>query len=243
MFRSNCLVVVNILLMGLSTSVVSPNVALAEDKQETMEKRLAKDHAVRRQKLMRDGRFEAGFSIGSTLGDSYRRSFPLTLHGNYFFTDQLGAGLTAFYALTSETSLAEEVRTLRPRRVAANSFSAVTMGIGLDVHYTPIHGKLSLLGISAIRYDLGLLGGVGFLQVDGAEQDGFTIAPDLGLNGRFFINDQLAISVFYKAYIYSRAEQAAIIDGRPSVETSWSAHNFGGLTVSYLLGKPSVGYE
>lgn len=217
--------------------------ARAEDKIETMEKRLSNDSAIRRQKLMRDGRLELGLSLGSSLGDTYRRSFPIKLHTTYFISDQLGIGLNAFYALTSETSLAEDVRALRPRRVAKDSFSAVSLGVDLDVQYVPLHGKLSLLGISAIRYDLGLTGGIGLLQINGAQQDGFSVAPALGLNGRFYFNDQMALGVFYKSYIYPHSDRAAIIDGAPVVDSRWSPHGFGGLMFSFMTGKPGVGYE
>jgi hypothetical protein len=183
----------------------------AEDKLETMGKRLANDSAIRRQKLMRDGRLELGLSLGSSLGDTYRRSFPIKLH--------------------------------TPRRVSKDSFSAVTLGVDLDVQYVPLHGKLSLLGISAVRYDLGLTGGLGLLQINGALQDGLSVAPALGLNGRFFFNDQMALGVFYKMYIYPHSDRATIIDGAPVVESRWSPHGFGGMMFSFMTGKPGVGYE
>jgi outer membrane beta-barrel protein len=213
-------------------------------KSETMQKRLEKSKTVRRQKMMRAGRMEVGLSFGSTLGDTYKRSYPINVLGNYYLSDEFGVGLSAFFAPASETALAEEIRAIRPNRVGGEeSFSAVTLGAGVDAIYTPLHGKLSLLGISALRYDLSVTGGVHLLQITGAQSDGFKPAPSLGISSHFFIDDQLAVSVFYKNFAYSSANRSLIVSGSPVSEEAWSLNSFGGISFSFFTGKPTVGYE
>ena len=133
---------------------------------------------------------------------------------------------------------------MRPTRVGGDdSFSAVTLGAGLDLYYTPIHGKFSLLGISAIRYDLAMTAGAHLLQVEGAGSDGFKPAPEVGITSNFFINDQMAITVFYKNFIYSRADHSIIINGVATSEETWAMQGMGGVYFSFFTGKPTIGYE
>ena len=228
----------------LSCITVSMTYEARAEKLETMQKRLEKDKTVRRQKLMRSGRMELGVALGSSLGDTYKRSHPISLLGNYYFSDEFGVGLAAFFAMSSETALAEEIRLIRPNRVAGDeSFSSVSLGAGLDFLYTPLHGKVSLLGISAVKYDLAVTGGAHLLQVVGAQSDGFKPAPAVGINSHFFIDDRLAVSVFFKSFIYPRADRSILVSGVPQSEETWALHHFGGLSFSFFTGKPTVGYE
>ena len=230
-------------LLVIFSALSVPSESFAE-KQETMQKRLEKEKTVRLQRLMRSGRTEFSLALGSSLGDAYRRNHPISLTARQHISDSFGLGLTVFYALSSETSLAEEIQRVRPNRVQGEeSFSTISLGAGLDAIYTPIHGKLSLLGISAIRYDLSLTGGLHFLQVSGAESDGFKPAPSVGLSGHFFLDQQLAITVFFKNFIYSYADHSVLVAGSPSADPSWSLHSFGGLALSFFLGKPTIGSE
>jgi outer membrane beta-barrel protein len=208
-----------------------------------MQKRLEREKTVRNQKMMRDGRFELGLSLGSSLGDAYQRNFPIGLSTRYFLNDQWGLGLNAFFAIGSETSLAEEIRVQRPQRVNQSSFTAVGLGVDMDAIYTLIHGKFSPLGITAIRYDLAFTGGLGLLQIKNGDDARFTVAPSLGINSHFFLSEQLAVSVFYKMYAYSRTDHQALINNKVVANESWSGHSFGGLTFSYFVGKSKVSIE
>ena len=68
------------------------------EKIETMQKRLEQDKTVRRQKLMRSGRMILSAGLGSSLGDTYRRSHPIGISGTYYLSDEFGIGASAFYA-------------------------------------------------------------------------------------------------------------------------------------------------
>ena len=212
-------------------------------KRESMQERLEREKAVRHQKLMRAKRLELGLSLGSSLGDVYQRSVPISLNANYFFNDNWGVGGYGFFALQSETALGEQIRIRRPLRTNDGSFSSVGLGFGADVLYTPVHGKLSPLGITAVRYDIGFTLGAGFLQVTTDGEAGAKIAPALGINSRFFINDSLALSVFYKLYIYSYADHVTLVSGESRVEETWGPQGFGGITLSFLTGKARVSIE
>ena len=213
------------------------------EKRESMKKRLEREKSIRYQKLMRAQRLELGLSVGSSLNDVYQRSAPIGVNANYFWSDSWGIGAHAFFALQSETALGEQVKIRRPTRANNNSFTSVGLGLGADLLYTPIHGKFSPLGITAIRYDLGLTGGVGLLQVTTDGEPGFKPAPAFGINSRFFIHESLAISVFYKAYIYSYADHVTIVSGKKQINESWGSQSFGGIMLSFLTGKARVSAE
>lgn len=234
---------ISILVNLLIASLAFTSVASAE-KRESMKNRLEKEKTIRLQKLMRSDRAEFTLSLGSSLGDAYKRSYPIGIGGAYHLSDQFALAASAFYALSGETSLAEEVRRVRPSRVSGDeTFSAIDYGAGAELVYTPIHGKFSLLGISALRYDLSTTGGVYALGVSGAASDGLKIAPSLGLNGHFFIDERLAVTVFYKGFIYWRADHAVKIDGALKADDIGSVHSFGGLAVSFFTGAAVVETE
>ena len=233
------------LIMGVSLCALLSAFATPGwgEKLESMNKRLQREKTVRNQKLMRDQRFELGLSLGSSLGDAYQRNFPIGIATRYFLDDQWGVGVNAFFSISSETSLAEQIRGQRPQRVDQSSFTGVGLGLDAEGLYTLIHGKFSPLGITAIRYDLALTGGLGLLQVINGSDTRFTIAPSLGINSHFFLNDQMAVSVFYKMYLYSRADHQSLINNKVVVDERWSGHSFGGFTFSYFLGQSRVSTE
>lgn len=238
---SMCSVISFVLALILSSSVCITSGW--SEKRESMKKRLEREKTVRQQKLMREGRFELGASLGSSLGDAYQRNFPLGVSARYFLNDQWGIGTQAFLAISSETSLAEEIRAKRSQRVDQSSFTSVGLGVDVDTLYTLIHGKFSPLGITAVRYDLAFTGGLGLLQIVNGDDARFTVAPSLGINSHFFLNEQLAVSVFYKLYVYARADHQVVVSGKVIADEAWSAHGFGGLTFSYFMGKAKVSTE
>ena len=230
-------------LVVVSTSLVFLPSSIAE-KRESMKTRLEREKTIRLQKLMRSNRAEFSLAVGSSLGDAYKRSYPISLGGAYHISDQFAFGLSAFYSLSAETSLAEEVRRVRPARVGGDdTFSSVNYGLGLDAIYTPIHGKFSLLGISTLRYDLSGTAGAHAIGVSGAGADGMKIAPSVGLNSHFFIDHRLAVTVFYKGFVYWRADHAVKVNGALNAEETGTIHGFGGLAISFFTGKPTIGTE
>ena len=146
--------------------------------------------------------------------------------------------------MSSETQLTDEIRRVRPNRIRSEAdFSSVGLGVGADVIYTPLYGKFSLMGISALKYDLAATAGFHMLQVSGAQSDGFKPAPSLGLNAHFFINESMAVGVFYKNFLYSRSDHVALIGGEAEAEPELSLQSFGGLSFSFFTGKTRVDFE
>ena len=232
-----------LLSCGLITSLAYTQDAHAK-RNESMQKRLEKDKTIRRQKLLLGKRLELSVALGSSLGEVYKQSFPLTVSGAYHFSNEFGIGVSAFYALSSETQLTDEIRRVRPNRIQNESaFSSVGLGVGAEVIYTPLYGKFSLMGISALKYDLAATAGAHLLQVSGAQSDGFNLAPSIGINAHFFIDDTLAVGVFYKNFLYSRSDHVALIGGKAEAEAQFSLHSFGGLSLSFFTGRTRVDSE
>jgi outer membrane beta-barrel protein len=231
-----------LLTCGFVTILMPSHNAFA--KRESMQKRLQKEKTIRRQKLLLDQRLELSVSLGSSLGEVYKQSYPLGISGTYHLSNEFALAASAFFALSSETQLTEEIRRVRPNRIQDDSaFSSVGLGLGVDAVYTPVYGKFSLLGISALKYDLSGTVGFHLLQVSGAESDGFKPALALGLAAHFFIDDSMAVGVFYKNFLYSRNDHVALIANKLEAEAEFSIHSFGGLSFSYFTGKAQVESE
>ena len=238
------------LLLSLSAlaalPALAPRAAHADVKDGVM-KRLEESDAVRRRKVMRDGRFEIALSLGTTLGDTYNRALPVGLMGNMYLSDSFALGLNAFYGINLETNIVTRIKEERPARVASSAFSGVGFGASLEATLVPAFGKLSLLGVMNGVYDMGLILGAGVVQVSGKEPYGqIAPAPVVGVGLRFFANDNLAIALQLRDYIYSRSQSAVkVVDPATgassySQQERWQSQFFLTLAVSFLTGKPRI---
>jgi outer membrane beta-barrel protein len=217
------------------------------DVREGVMKRLEESDAVRRRKVMRDGRFEIALALGSTLGDTYNRALPIGLLGNMYLSDSFALGVNAFYGINLETGIIERIKASRGGRFAASSFSGVGFGASLEANFVPAFGKLSLLGVMNGVYDMGLIVGAGVIQVSGEEPFGqIAPAPVIGVGMRFFASDSFAISLQLRDYIYSRSQSAVKVTDPTtgavsySQQERWQNQFFLTLAFSFLTGKPRL---
>jgi len=232
------------LTADLAAHVAAPRAARADVKEGVM-KRLEESAAVRRRKVLRDGRLEAALSLGTTLGDTYNRALPVGLMGHLYLSDSFALGLNAFYGINLETSIVERIRAARPGRLAASSFAGVGFGASLEATFVPAFGKLSLLGVMNSVYDMSFIVGAGVVQVSGAEPFGqIAPAPVVGVGFRVFANDSLAVSLQLRDYIYSRSQSAVrVVDPATnkvtySQQERWQNQLFFTLAFSFLTGEP-----
>ena len=231
-------------ILSCAVALTAPLAARADVKEGVM-KRLEESDAVRRRKVMRDGRFEAALSLGSTLGDTYNRALPVGLMGHMYLSDSFALGVNAFYGINLETSIVERIKASRPTRFASSAFSGVGFGASLEATFVPAFGKLSLLGVMNSVYDMSLIAGAGVIQVSGDEPfGGIAPAPVIGVGMRFFVNDNIAIAVQLRDYIYSRSQSAVKITDPAtgavsySQQERWQNQFFLTLAFSFLTGKP-----
>lgn len=236
------------LLMGLMSQVFA-----ADDDIKTIAKRLENDPAVRQQFLLRDKRFLIGLGLGNSIGSPFRSSTTIGLDIGYFLSDKLSIGLNAFYGLPRLTYMGEQIVSKYdlPKyngNYTEENFTAATFSASLELTYVPIIGKMSLLGQSNQKYDIYMIGGLGAVGLAGAnvakdkDFSAMVIAPVLGVGLRVFVNQNLAVSLSLRDYIYSSIESTApVVDIQNNLtfqgDKEWSNHFFLSLGVHFLAGK------
>jgi outer membrane beta-barrel protein len=80
---------------------------------------------------------------------------------------------------------------------------------GAEAAFSPIYGKLSVLGKAIIHYDLHVLGGLG---VTGTESGNY-VSPHVGIGQQIYLTQRLSLALDYRLMIYSETIREKV---RPS---------------------------
>jgi outer membrane beta-barrel protein len=229
-----------------SLLVAIPIHTVYADAQESVMSKLKKGVAVRDRKRLLAKRFELAIGSDFSVNDVYNRNILLGVNAHYYLKNYFALGAHVAYGINSTTALADRIKDKRPQSINEKSFSGVGLLAGLDAVFIPAFGKFSLLGTFAARYDISLMAGVAMIQVNGDAFNSWSLAPNLGVASRFFLNDNSAINLQLKDYIYSRASNLIPIqqaDGtlKTTKEESWSNQFFISISYSFFFGKTSMG--
>ena len=233
------------LLSLLSLCATAGHLAASEEETRSVLERLEDGVAIHNKPLLHSGRFALSPSFGLTTGDLFQRTMLFGLNAEYFISERLSLSVGGAFGLASELPLAEAIRSQRPSQVSAQSFSHIGLLLGGEAQYSPVYGKLSLLGINALRYDLHLIGGASLVQTTGEVIDESAVAPHVGGGLRIFLSKEIALATQLRGYFYSRSENATTRlqrDGsrRYVADSSYQAHPILNVSFSYFFGAVEI---
>ncbi len=120
----------------------------------------------------------------------------------YNFNEYLGVNLFYWKVWDVDSSA---MKTLRDQaQLTSQDFYGVNVNristnLGLEVNWYILYGKLSLLGLSILHFDLFLTGGVGRLGT----QNGMIYSPWIGVGQQVYASQKLAIRLNYRFLYYS----------------------------------------
>lgn len=120
---------------------------------------------------------------GGTLGYHFNEYFAFSALYMKFLTNTSSA-----YSTFKAETAAVEVNYNKPKQF-----------YGGELGYSPIYGKLSLMGKMIIYYDLHLLGGAGLQETE----NGKYFAPVGGIGQQIYISKLLSIRLDYRMMFYS----------------------------------------
>jgi outer membrane beta-barrel protein len=150
----------------------------------------------------KSGKFELGAYAGSALFGSSSSDPFITIRQaggsfGYHLNEYFSVGFLYWKYFVSPSSAYNDFKsqttTVQVNSNEPNSF------MGGELVFSPIYGKLSLMGKMILYYDLHLLGGVG-------RQDTFSgayTAPFVGLGQQIFIKKWLSIRLDYRGLFYT----------------------------------------
>jgi len=219
------------LLFVLLAALATPSIAMAQssdsgEEEEEGNAALYEGPSIRRQNLLRKGRFELQPVFGSSLNGTFSNSFLIGINAGYYFTNSFGIGATFNFAVanldTDETTFVAE-RGDEDGVASQLNIAELNLAIDVGVNWAPIAGKLSFFKLADLAYDIHFFAGVGALSFgarcadeannqcqtfDDSDVPGFKIGAAVGGGGRLYINNFLAINIEFRDYLVSYAEYA-----------------------------------
>ncbi|MFN3198084.1 MAG: outer membrane beta-barrel domain-containing protein [Bradymonadia bacterium] len=171
--------------------------------------KLEEGKAVRRRRLLRDGRFEATPIFGFSLSNPFKRNYYVGARLAYHMTDRWALGVTALSGFSGTTGLGDEITS--QRQVEESAFADNTLLASFEAIYTPLYGKYAVAGRYVFDYDLHLIVGVSGASVsleEASDVEGLKPGAVVGIGMRTFVDDWWSINVQFRDYIYSSAPNA-----------------------------------
>jgi len=161
---------------------------------------------VPRKAVLKTGRLELAPFAGLTVNDPLIRHWGFGGQLNYFFSDVFGVGLEGIYYKREITGTGGLIG-LQYHRVP--TLNEMKWAASLDFSYVPIYGKFAFFNKSIIHWEASVIGGVGLTHTTiiprNPQDDTFDnddITPSLGIGGRIFLSQWLAVWFNFRDYIY-----------------------------------------
>jgi outer membrane beta-barrel protein len=167
---------------------------------------------VQNRKYTKAGKLEIGLLGGWVSADPFLNINAYGAFIGYHFSESIGVRALYWKESSSNTSGYTEVQT--QDGIVVNT-SAPKSLVGGEFQFTPVYGKVSLLGSSIVYYDLSLFAGVGRQQTESFGQTFNAITPIVGIGQQFFFGKIFSVGVDYRILHYSET----VIDGQPASST------------------------
>ncbi|HEY1100769.1 MAG TPA: outer membrane beta-barrel domain-containing protein [Myxococcota bacterium] len=162
--------------------------------------------AVSRKTFLKTGRFELTPSAMMTVNDPFYRTFAVggrvAWHLNEAFALEIGGSYVPPFFIQE----LEPVDLVREELTLINADNDVVGMADVGVTFSPLYGKVALLGDSIIHFDGFISSGIGATFDNGADLLHPTM--NIGVGGRVFLNRWLVVRVDVKDYIYPQEKNA-----------------------------------
>lgn len=152
----------------------------------------AEQQVVQHRLFTKARRLELGVFGGSVGTDPFLSVKNVGFSLGYHFSEYLGAHLMGWKFFTSPSSASDDFTRSQPGLAADTNFPEFYYGG--EMSFSPIYGKLSLLGAAIIYYDLHLMGGVGMTDTE----SGNYFTAHLGIGQQFYLSRYFALKVGYR---------------------------------------------
>ena len=168
--------------------------------------------------FLKKGRFEVSPGVGISVKDAFWTKYILGASLTYFLSENFAIGVRAGYSLPVVSGAAQIcnqvglVRTCAPptpeQLTKAHAPGKITPLVGgLDLQWSPIYGKISLVSERFAHFDMYGMIGPQVVQYDAPTTGtALTVGGNIGLGVRFYFNKWLALRTELRDVIY--VEQA-----------------------------------
>jgi outer membrane beta-barrel protein len=166
-------------------------------------------------------RFHLGVSGGVIINDPFLSTKSYGVSTGYHFSEFIGFNLMGWRTPTGKSSALDAFEA-PPRTGAQANTNPPKSYLGAELTFSPIYGKLSVLGKSILYYDFHILVGAGVTKTE----TGNYSTGHLGLGQRFYLNKHFNIRVDYRSMVYKETIKEKVIAaklGEPvGQRTAWN---------------------
>ncbi len=161
--------------------------------------------------FMMGGRFEAGLYAGFSVKDAFYAKYMPGITLTYHFGEQLAVALHGEYSLSTVSGAAQicgngvssplgckepAIETLD----SAKAFGRLGLVAGLELQWSPIYGKLGLVGEKFLSFNMYLALGPSVLMY--GPSNAFTGAGNVGIGFRWVVNTWITVRTEIRDLIY-----------------------------------------
>ncbi len=140
----------------------------------------------------KEKRFELGLYGGFDSADPFLSIKTVGLSLGYHFTEYFGVQALWWKYFVTNSSAANDF--ISSQNNAYPDTNEPKEYYGGEFLFSPIYGKLSLMGAAIIHYDFHLMAGTGILK----SESGSNLAFDLGLGQQVYLSNHFALNLDYR---------------------------------------------
>ena len=212
----------SVCLSVLSLSPVLAEEGETEQKTTTPQEQIEKDLAlfwgskrevkvVQRRSHTKEGKMEATLSGGMIPNDDFLIHYLVGARFGYYFTESMMVEGSFTYAIDSLSGLSDylEREEIGLKEVKVREYLKFFYNVSLL--WSPIYGKISLLGTKLAHFDMYTGAGIGMMHAEGFEKQNIpdpqpqTKPMANGILGfRWYVSDMFSIRTEYRHFIYNQ---------------------------------------
>ncbi|MCC2678067.1 MAG: hypothetical protein K0R29_643 [Pseudobdellovibrio sp.] len=183
---------------------------------------------VQRNYMPKSNRTQLKLGLSSVTNDVFYSNIGLGLGVAYYFNETWGAGITGTYLNSSRNSYAQNIRDVQ----LVNIENLVTLKntYGINVLFTPVYGKWSLLNKKVIPFELYMQGGVSQIT---NQSNAVSTAMTVGLGQLISLTRSSALDINLNWYFYTTK----------NINNQDQSNNSMLLTVAYCMFWPKPTYR
>jgi outer membrane beta-barrel protein len=144
----------------------------------------------------KDQKIQVSLFGGTISTDPFLKVYSAGGSIGYNFTEYWGINALGWKFFVSDSSAAGAFRQQTGKTTNTNFPQGF---FGLEGEFSPVYGKLSLLGKAIVYYDLHLMFGGGYTTME----SGTYLTPLIGIGQQFYIAKQLALRLDYRITYYN----------------------------------------
>lgn len=164
--------------------------------------------AIQKRSFLKESRHEFTFHTGVVPNDEFYTYIAMGGRYTYFFAEDIGAEAWATYEQIIETGLRDNLETRSLNSLRVEVPQTVVFLAGLDVIWSPIHGKFTMFDSALAHFDTYLAFGAGFVlstvQATTSDKEAaeYDMAGNIGLGTRIFLGDWISLRTDFRQYFY-----------------------------------------